>query len=258
MKKLTLILFLLTILFISACSKGPIITEESFCKIPYLEYKKGECCLDQNNNILCDTDELNIEKEKLEVEERKLQIEKVKENMTESKKEPEIKEIPKVDEALYNLTEGQSVMFNNVEIKLINLNIGETTITTLEVGGKLTDIFGTRTEDIVGDTKIIINEVFPGINEPQPRVNLKAEKFSLPPNEILIRVGETINIHGQEIYIRDITSSNVLIDVMGVILKERIQESKSKKFDNIEISNIKLFPKGSKIDSYAIIKIEKI
>lgn len=46
--------FLIVLLFISACTTQT-------CKEPYLEYKKGDCCLDSNSNGICDNDETNLQ-----------------------------------------------------------------------------------------------------------------------------------------------------------------------------------------------------
>lgn len=48
-----LILFLIAIMGFIFVNQRPI------CKLPYIEYKKGECCLDQNTNSICDKDELS-------------------------------------------------------------------------------------------------------------------------------------------------------------------------------------------------------
>jgi len=41
------------IVFISGCT-----TKETICNKPYYEYKTGDCCLDENDNKICDKDEI--------------------------------------------------------------------------------------------------------------------------------------------------------------------------------------------------------
>jgi hypothetical protein len=53
-----MLLVLLVVLLIGCSPIKPIIGEESACKGAYFEYKSGECCLDQNNNSICDLDEV--------------------------------------------------------------------------------------------------------------------------------------------------------------------------------------------------------
>ena|SRR3989344_1577277 len=48
-KKLIFLTFFVVLL--SACVEKPLCTQ------PYFEYKQGECCLDENNNKICDRDE---------------------------------------------------------------------------------------------------------------------------------------------------------------------------------------------------------
>src|SRR3989344_2056001 len=60
-KKLVFALILFSIVIISGCGKGAEEATgsavESVCKSPYFEFKVGECCLDQNANSICDSDE---------------------------------------------------------------------------------------------------------------------------------------------------------------------------------------------------------
>jgi len=49
MKKMFFIMFLA--LFLVACVEDPV------CNKPYFEYKQGECCVDENENNICDRDE---------------------------------------------------------------------------------------------------------------------------------------------------------------------------------------------------------
>ena len=53
---MTCVFLAIIIVFISGC-----ITTETVCNKPYYEYKTGECCLDENDNKICDKDE--VEKE---------------------------------------------------------------------------------------------------------------------------------------------------------------------------------------------------
>ena len=53
MKKLLLIVPIVIIaVFLMGCTQ-----QQSFCKGSYLEFQKGQCCLDQNSNGACDKDE---------------------------------------------------------------------------------------------------------------------------------------------------------------------------------------------------------
>ncbi|MBU2639448.1 MAG: lipoprotein [Nanoarchaeota archaeon] len=91
------ILFLiLTLILLTGCTVPkqtlPKTTEETtFCKAPYIEYQKEKCCLDQNNNGICDDDDL-IDKE-MQIAEKKLN-------------EAPVAEIPEVPETTSLFEEG--------------------------------------------------------------------------------------------------------------------------------------------------------
>src|SRR3989344_2747199 len=72
-------LILVGLVFLSACvpnelSEGGLLLEEkkvisleekdeeeSLCKLPYIEFKKGECCLDQDRDRVCDNDQVKTQ-----------------------------------------------------------------------------------------------------------------------------------------------------------------------------------------------------
>ena len=64
MKKVFILLvFILSLLFISACSTEDITSsndKETICNLPYIRFETG-CCLDNDNNSICDSDETNLE-----------------------------------------------------------------------------------------------------------------------------------------------------------------------------------------------------
>lgn len=64
---------------ISGCAQTQ---QEPLCKSPYIEYKAGECCLDQNINSICDADEKPVEPIVEETPEEEPKQEPVKETIT--------------------------------------------------------------------------------------------------------------------------------------------------------------------------------
>ena len=252
MKKVVIALFLLTTLFISACAKE-VVNESSFCKKPYFEFKKGECCLDNNNNYVCDESEPKEEvKSKMPVPEQ----DKVEEAVVEEIKDPVITQPEEPKEETFKMSVGDTVKFNKLEIKLLELNIGENLNAVFDVGGKKTTIFNTKNIDIVGDFSLYIDTIAGSGDDTS--LNLVVKKYTLDPDSYLVRFGDTLSIGGKIIYIRDIMKGEkeeaILIDV-GTLLKERIQEGRSKTYDNVEITNIKVFFKGNKLENYALLKI---
>ncbi|MAF50470.1 MAG: hypothetical protein CMH64_00090 [Nanoarchaeota archaeon] len=78
-KNLILLGFL--IVLVSGCVQTPTggvvmePVEEFYCNSPYIEYQKGNCCLDQNNNNVCDNDEVKTKKIVEEIIEEEVLIE---------------------------------------------------------------------------------------------------------------------------------------------------------------------------------------
>ncbi len=68
MNKKILFGILILIIVISGCGNQEVITgnvvretyDEFFCKSPYIEYQKGSCCLDNDNNGICEEDDLKL------------------------------------------------------------------------------------------------------------------------------------------------------------------------------------------------------
>lgn len=56
MKTLLIILVLAFSVFLVGCANQ---AEKPLCSSPYIEYQAGNCCLDANNNSICDKDEKN-------------------------------------------------------------------------------------------------------------------------------------------------------------------------------------------------------
>jgi hypothetical protein len=61
MGKKTLLMIILTIgLFVIACGQQNTEITKT-CNPPYFEYQTGQCCLDSNNNSICDIDEQQVQ-----------------------------------------------------------------------------------------------------------------------------------------------------------------------------------------------------
>ena len=181
-----------------------------------------------------------------------------KEAIVEETKEPEepVVILDEAKEETFKMAVGDTIKFNKLDIKLLELNIGENLNAVFDVGGKKTTIFNTKNIDIVGDISLYIDTISGSGDDTS--LNLVVKKYTLDPDNYLVRFGDTLNIGGKSIYIRDITKGeremSILIDV-GDLLKEGVQEGKSKTYDNVEITNIKVFFKGSKSENYALLNI---
>jgi len=57
MKKILLVLGLILVLILAGCKSSEPVALEPTCTKPYFEYQLGVCCLDLDNNKVCDSDE---------------------------------------------------------------------------------------------------------------------------------------------------------------------------------------------------------
>jgi|SRR3989344_768302 len=247
MKRYMIFLLLFSIIFISACAKETVIQESSFCKTPYFEYKVGECCLDQNSNSVCDNDEIENAEETQEEAVEEIVIEE----------EPEIAPSKLVNSATFDLAEGETATFNNIDIKLITLDLGANLNAVFEVGGKRTTIFSTKTQDIVGDISISIDSITGYGDDEGILVNV--EKFQLEQDNYIVRAGDVLSMGGKKISITQITrdtKTNVIQISIDKQFKERIVEGATKTYGKVKITNKKVFFKGNNVDNYAIIEIK--
>lgn len=82
-KKLILAGFLFLFLFVSGCDNQEkitgnvvkeIIEDDFFCKPPYIEYQKETCCLDSDNNGVCDDDDFKFKKAEPKEEPKQIEI----------------------------------------------------------------------------------------------------------------------------------------------------------------------------------------
>lgn len=67
MKRWFFVFLVVGLFVLSGCAEKEVV-EESLCNKPYFEYMKGQCCLDSNDNQICDKDETK-EEELVEEEE---------------------------------------------------------------------------------------------------------------------------------------------------------------------------------------------
>jgi hypothetical protein len=247
-----IILALLVVLFIFGCSGG-YTDNVVVCNKPYIKVG-NDCCLDRNDNSICDKDEVvNTDVDKLE--------EGNVVGLPEEKEEPVRKEVEKEEpeklepEKVVLMKEGDSVIFNGKQISLEKIDLTSGVLEfIIDVEGVTRSLYSTRDMEIVNGVKVTALT----IDNLKRTIEIKFEMLELEPNEYLIYTNKNIFVDGKEIKLRDVNSDEyILIDIIDGTLKTSIKEGKSKIIDGLEITNVNAFFRDSLSERYAIIKVTK-
>jgi len=109
MNKLLFIFFIFSLFLLSGCVEEE--TGESFCGgKPYLEYEKNKCCVDLDDNLICDEEERVLGEPEEEVVEEPVE-------------EPEVVEEPEEPKTI-ELEVGESAKISNLKMALSSLSLG--------------------------------------------------------------------------------------------------------------------------------------
>lgn len=253
MKRTILALLVLVVLVLGGC-KGGVTGGTIVCNKPYI-LVGTDCCLDKDDNSVCDKDEIEeqavepVEPPKEEVEEEPA-IEEV-ETPPETVEEPE--EVAS-NEFLIGL--GDSIEFDKKTITLVALENIPRLKAIFDVDGIERDIYGTKSLEIINNIEVTIMKYLNLENS----IIVKLEKFELGDNEYMITPRKDIPIKNMKVHLEDVQDEGkILINVLGTDLEDSkliIKEGETKTFAGLKITNIDGFPRGFKIEEYAIIKIE--
>lgn len=260
MKKIIIALLTLAVLIISGC-KEDITGGAVVCNKPYI-LVGGDCCLDKDDNSICDKDEIEetepdpVEPPKEEIEEEQT-IEEVEEIIEEiPEEEPTAEEDKTSNEFLIKL--GESVEFDGKKVTLIELDNIPLFKAVFNIDGIERDIYGTKNLEIIKGIEVKIMKY----NNKENSVVVSLEKLELGDNN-LITPREDLTIYGKLITLKDVLDSGeILLDVMDIgteeiTMKILLKEGESENVQGLTITNIDGFPRGFKIEEYAIINIQK-
>lgn len=257
MKKIILVLLILGILMLSGC-KDNITGGTIICNEPYI-LVGTDCCLDKDGNSICDQDE---------TEEKAEPVEPPKEETIE---EPKVIEEPIVEEEIveeepkaepsneFLIKIGESIKFDEKTVTLVRLNNLPELKAVFNVDGVEIEVYGTKNLEIIKDIELVMMRYISLENA----VIVKLEKFELGEDEELVNTRTVLKRFGKEIKIKDIfDNSAILLDIINpqtgdVDLKVIIKEGESLTSQGITITNLDSFPKGVKIERYAVIKIQQ-
>jgi hypothetical protein len=215
---------------LAGCDESPI-EPTIICNSPYIIVGKI-CCLDSNNNKICDTDEAKTPVDNTPI----------------TPSEPEIK-----DE--FKLVKGDIVNVGGKTVTLVDFSIFQTKLETIvDVDGQGWVIHETQKPEIVNNLRITAISV----DRLQTYIMLKIvpEKFDV--DEYLLRVGERQVILGQEfelVKIQDKDGGALLTVVDGDPEGVFIMPGMTKEYQGLEITNIEPFYRDIRAEGYGIFRM---
>lgn len=254
MKKIIIVLLILAVLVLSGC-KSSVTGGAIVCNKPYI-LVGTDCCLDKDDNAVCDKDEWEAPVEEVEPKEEFKEeiieqpeiVEEVKEEITETPGE-------------YAMKEGDMVTFENkaITVNKIGFFQGKLAV-TVNVDGTEREIYDTKNPEIINWLKIQVLKY----EQLKNFITLKIEKFELGANEYLVDTRTVLTKPGKpELRILNILDDGaILFDVeQGANLDSKINldEGETTTVQGVTITNIDGFPRtisGIKLEKYAIIKVE--
>ncbi len=220
MSKTKLLIFLLiTFVFITGCTT---------CNKPYIKVG-NECCLDNNDNSICDADE-NIAKE--------------------APKEETLGS----DEYQFKINEVKMLAQWGKEVKLISVdNDGKIVVKVNDVER---DIKETKYMEIIDGLEITNQRINFDIDPNKIYVILKINMYVEKPNEYLVKIDKPITVKINTIIFKEVDPKDHSIQV-SVNNKNyiRIREGYTENIENLQITNVKAFPRDIRYENYAILKI---
>lgn len=261
-KKIILSLLILSILILTGC-RDNITGGVVVCNKPYL-LVGSDCCLDKNDNSICDKDEIEDPIEQVEPPKEEIKEEPIVEEKPVIKEEPIVEEIeeetPVGPIEKQGVKEGNVITFENKKIIITNIGFFQGRLAvTVDVEGTELEIYDTKNPEIIKDLKIQILK----FDQLKDSITIKIEKFELGIDEYKIGTRTELELFGKQITFRDILDDGaILFDVQqgdNIDSKLHLDEGESLTVQGITITNIEGFPRlasGVKLEKYAIISVK--
>lgn len=226
---LLILALFLTAFFISGCEKSMNVI---VCNKPYI-LVGGSCCLDSNNNNICDKDETQ---------------KPVEQPPTTTPSPP----TPVEAQNEFKMVKGDVVTFAGKNITLFDYSVfGGELETTVDVDGKTWDIYNTNKPEIFSGLKITPISV----DRLQNFVTIKFEPFALGTNQYLIKQGINNVILGKIVKLRNVQQEDDGIVIAVGDIDSFIQEGNTNVVAGLKITNVEGFYRPSQPERYAIVTI---
>ncbi len=246
MKKTTLIITALSLLVVAILMisgfKGEITGGAVTCNKPYI-LVGSDCCLDSNDNSICDKDEIY-----------KTVIEPVEPPREEVIEKPVIGAPKELPEGQYTITLGNSIEFDGKTVTLIGVENLPRVKGIYSVDGVERDVYGTKEMELVNGIKITNMQY---LNLENGFV-VKLEKLVLGEDEYLIDTRKDLTVKGKTLVLEDVKDDGeIILHILGNGIEGKllIDEDETEEASGLKITNMYGFPSGYKLDRLAIIKV---
>ncbi len=218
-------LFLTAALF-SGC--GGATTNAIVCNKPYI-LVGSSCCLDANDNKICDKDE-------------------TEEPETPSTPEPE----PQV-QTEFKLSKGESIEAFGKTFTLVDFTIFQGKLeTVVDVDGMTWVIQETKKPEIVNGLKVTPVSV----DKLQSYIVISIEPFKLKTDEYLFKIDEEQVILGRVLVLRNVQDDDgVLIEASDSTTDIFVMPGETKVYEGLKITNVEGFYRLVSAERYAILKV---
>jgi len=249
MKKTTLIITALSLLVVAILMisgfKGGITGGAVTCNTPYI-LVGNDCCLDSNDNKICDKDETEPDAEP---------VEPPREEIIE---EPVIGAPQELPQGQFIIKLGESVQFDGKTVELVHIDkyVGSTPVFIFNIGREEKEVYNTKNTRLINGIKVTAIEDLNLENA----VIVKLEKFELNPNEYLMDTRNDITIQGKTLHLVDVKDNGeIVLRVSGQDIESftfDLNEGEIQTFEGLEITNMDAFPSGFKSERQSIIKVQ--
>ncbi len=161
-----------------------------------------------------------------------------------------------IPQDVFTLQKGESIMFDGKKVRL--LDVFSDGITYIDVSGVTREIKATNQLEIINGLEVIVKGLNYVVTDPDSSTaTLKIDTLVLNSSEYLFFVDNPQVVEGVEVTVKGITPSYILVDTPNV-LGMKIYPGNSKVFSGLNITNVKAFPRGIRVEDYAILRITRV
>ncbi|MFH1210323.1 MAG: hypothetical protein V1645_00220 [archaeon] len=219
----------LSVFLLSGCQAETPTGNATVCNKPYILVGTS-CCLDANDNSVCDKDEIQAPEEKPPVV------------------PPEVKQD-------FQMVKGDMITVGGKNVTLVDFSIFQNKLeTVVDVDGKEWVIHETQKPEIVDGLRIAPVSV----DRLQAFIVLNVVPLKLESNQYLIKLNEVNIILGKVVRLREVQDDGGILVEVSVgedDFSTFVMEGDTKTVDGLKVTNVESFHRDLRAERYAIVKI---